>query len=97
MNSKLELRNEAVRLAVNTEGVTADNVIEVSKKIEAYITGNSELPELYDTSEFAMKVMQMATNRSDPKNYIKSSGYEEIDKKRKDTQEFNNSGNLPSA
>lgn len=48
MNSKLELRIEAVKLAVNVEGVTSENVIETAEKIEAYILGDTELPEWVD-------------------------------------------------
>lgn len=51
MNSKLELRNEAVRLAVNVKDVTSENVIEVSRKIETYILGDAELPEYFDTQK----------------------------------------------
>lgn len=49
MNSKLELRNEAVKLALNVEGVTSENVIGTAKAIEDYILGNAELPEWIDT------------------------------------------------
>lgn len=48
MNSKLELRIEAVKLAVNVEGVTSENVIKTAEKIEAYILGDTELPEWID-------------------------------------------------
>lgn len=48
MNSKLELRIESVKIAVNVEGVTSENVIETAKAIEGYIIGDIELPEWID-------------------------------------------------
>ena len=48
MNSKLELRIESVKISVNVEGVTSENVIETAEKIEAYILGDTELPEWVD-------------------------------------------------
>lgn len=51
MNSKIELRIEAVKLAVNVEGVTDKNVIAVSEEIARYIIGDVVLPEVYDPTE----------------------------------------------
>lgn len=48
MNSKIELRTEAVKIALNVEGVTSANVIETAKAIESYILGSVELPEYID-------------------------------------------------
>lgn len=51
MNSKIEVRIEAVKLAVNVEGVTDKNVIAVSEEIAKYIIGDISLPEAYDPTE----------------------------------------------
>lgn len=51
MNSKLELRNEAVRIASNLEGITAENIVETAEKIEKYINGNAVLPDVMDMKE----------------------------------------------
>ena len=67
MNSKIELRNEAVRLALNVEGVTADNVIAVSEKIANFILGDSQLPEAYDTNAYLKELMEKMTSK--PFNY----------------------------
>lgn len=56
MNSKIELRIEAVKLAVNVEGATPDNIIELSEKIFKFVQGNADLPETFDSSS-AMKDM----------------------------------------
>lgn len=56
MNSKIELRIESVKLAVNVEGVTPENIIEVSDKIFAFIQGDANLPETFDSNS-AMKDM----------------------------------------
>ncbi len=48
MNSKLEVRLEAVRLAAMTEGVSPSTVIVTAREIEEYIIGDAVLPEHYD-------------------------------------------------
>lgn len=50
MNSKLEVRIEAVKLAINTEGVTSENIVETSAAIAGFILGEAELPETYDSN-----------------------------------------------
>ena len=66
MNSKLELRNEAVKLATNLEGVNTENVIEVSKKIENYILGEAELPESYNIAEKTKVLIKSMMDCSKP-------------------------------
>lgn len=77
MNSKLELRNMAVNSALNVEGVTAENVIEVAKKIYEYVIGNAELPERYNPNEAIEKMTQMWNNNK-PK-YEEKETIEEAD------------------
>lgn len=63
MNSKIEARIEAVKLALNVEGVTSENIIEVSGKIADFIVGNSELPDTYDSNGYLKEmVAKMAPN-----------------------------------
>lgn len=57
MNSKIDARNEAVRLAVNVAGVTKDNIIDVSEKIMKFIIGDAELPEAYDTNAIMKEML----------------------------------------
>lgn len=57
MNSKLEVRNEAVRLALNIEGVTSENLIEISDKIAKFILGDSGMPETYDNNAYLKELM----------------------------------------
>ena len=45
MNSKLELRLEAARIAAKLDGVEPDNFLEAACRIEHYILGDAELPE----------------------------------------------------
>lgn len=59
MNSKIELRIEAVKLAVNLEGVNDKNVIAISEEITRYILGDAELPEMYDPKESQDKILKM--------------------------------------
>lgn len=50
MNSKLEIRFEAVKMAAGINGVKAQDVIRVAKRIERYILGDADLPEVYDSN-----------------------------------------------
>lgn len=51
MKSKLEIRTFAVEKAVAVMGVgmPSKDVVAKAKEIEAYIIGNAELPEVYDS------------------------------------------------
>lgn len=58
-NSKLDLRSDAIRLAVALEDVTSDNVVDTAKAIEAYIAGDAKLPEVYDQAEEQRRMMEL--------------------------------------
>lgn len=60
MNSKIEARIEAVKLALNVEGVTSENIIEVSTKLADFIIGNAELPDNYDANAMTKELMAKA-------------------------------------
>ena len=63
MNSKIEARIEAVKLALNVEGVTSGNIIEVSGEIADFIIGSAELPDTYDSNNYLKEmVAKMASN-----------------------------------
>lgn len=63
MNSKIEARIEAVKLALNVEGVTSENIIDVSEKIANFIVGDAELPDNNDPNAFMKEIMErMAPN-----------------------------------
>lgn len=64
MNSKIEARIEAVKLALNVEGVTAENIIEVSEKIADFIIGNSGLPDIYDSNGYLKDMVAKMTATS---------------------------------
>lgn len=51
MNSKIDLRMEAVRIAAGLEDITHSNLISVAESIERYIIGNAALPEVMDMKE----------------------------------------------
>lgn len=59
MNSKLELRNEAVRIAASLEGITSENLISTAERIEKYIIGNAGLPEVMDMKEMVKAFTDM--------------------------------------
>lgn len=62
-NSKIEVRCEAIKLASSLKDVTSENVVLVSKNIEAYIVGDIKLPDVYDPNAFmkelAVKMQEM--------------------------------------
>lgn len=76
MNSKLEVRFEAAKLAVMVEGVTPGNVVDVAKEIEIYILSDVNLPETYDTNAILKESMAML-NRN----------FEESEKRNKEIQD----------
>lgn len=59
MNSKLEVRFEAAKLAVMVEGVNPSNVVDVAKEIEIYILSGVDLPETYDMNAIIKESMSM--------------------------------------
>ena len=61
MNSKIEARIEAVKLALNVEGVTSENIIEVSEKIASFIIGEAELPDKDPSDDMQKRMMDMVT------------------------------------
>lgn len=82
MNSKIELRIEAVKLAVNVEGVTDKNVIAVSEEIAKYIIGDVTLPEVYDPTENQSNLLKIMSgmnqfNKKDDENIEKTTEEEE--------------------
>lgn len=62
MNSKIEARIEAVKLALNVEGVTSENIIEVSDKIASFIIGSAELPDRDESADIQKRMMDMVTD-----------------------------------
>ena len=72
MNSKLELRLEAARIAAKLDDVTIENFPEAASRIEHYLLGDATLPEqdgampeLMDMLKSARQRMEHAFNRSE--------------------------------
>lgn len=84
MSSKIELRIEAVKLAVNVEGVTDKNVIAISEEIARYILGDAELPEVYDPTESQNKILAMMSQMN---SFNKQDKYGENTKSRTEETE----------
>lgn len=57
MNSKLEVRTEAVKLAINVEGVTSENIVETSEAIAKFMLGDVELPDTHDSNALYKEMM----------------------------------------
>lgn len=58
MNSKIEVKIEAVKLAINVEGVTSENIVEISEAIVKFILGDAELPDTYDSNSTMKELME---------------------------------------
>ena len=72
MNSKLELRLEAARIAAKLDDVTIENFPEAASRIEHYLLGEATLPEqdgampeLMDMLKSARQRMEHAFDRSE--------------------------------
>lgn len=64
MKSKIELRQSAANLAAHVAGVTANNIIDVAKELEAYVLGGAELPETEESvniEKWAETIAKIAT------------------------------------
>jgi len=66
MNSKIEVRAEAVRLAAMVEGATPDNVVELSKKIGDFLLEGVDIPDVYNQNEMMKTFASMAFNMKNP-------------------------------
>ena len=65
MNSKLELRLEAAKIAAELEGVTLDNFPEAASRIEHYLLGDATLPEQDSAMPELMDMLKSARQRMD--------------------------------
>lgn len=61
MNSKIEVKIEAVKLAINVEGVTSKNIVETSEAIAKFILGDAELPDTHDDNALYKEMMAKLT------------------------------------
>lgn len=92
MNSKIEARIESVRLAINVEGVTSENIVEVSKAIYEFVIGDAELPESHDSNAEIKELMTKAfANNSSIKPemaalHVESDKFTTEDKKAEDDE-----------
>jgi hypothetical protein len=57
MNSKIEVRIEALRLAASLKNVDRVNVIHVAREIEEYIMDGIELPDIYDPNTYMKELV----------------------------------------
>lgn len=60
--SKIEIREFAVKQAIELlgNGTPQKDVVEKAKEIEAYITGDAELPEVYSEAETVGNLLENA-------------------------------------
>lgn len=69
MNSKLELRLEAARIAVKLDGVNINNFHESAYRIEHYLLGDATLPEqdkaMPELMDILKKRMENTIDRSE--------------------------------
>ncbi len=63
MNSKLELRLEAARIAAKLDDVTIENFHEAASRIEHYLLGDATLPEQDGAMPELMDMLKSARQR----------------------------------
>lgn len=73
-NSKIEARCEAVRLATAIKDVTSENILEISKRIEDYIVGGIDLPEVYDPNTYIKELMEKVSESMNSNKENKTKG-----------------------
>ena len=57
MKSKIEIRHEAVKLAVKLPGTTIENFHDRAYRLELYLTGEAVLPETLDEMDIINNVL----------------------------------------
>lgn len=73
-NSRIEARCEAVRMAASVKDVTSDNLLEMAKKIEHYIVGDIELPDIYDPNAYMKELTEKLASFTSQRNENKTPG-----------------------
>ena len=63
MNSKLELRLEAAKIAVKLDDVTIENFPEAASRIEHYLLGDATLPEQDSAMPELMEMLKSAREK----------------------------------
>ena len=58
MESMVDLRLHAIQIAASMKDVSSECVIDVAEKIVRYVKGNSTLPETFDPTEEARKMVE---------------------------------------
>lgn len=57
MKSKIEIRHEAAKLAVNLPGTTNENFHERAYRLELYLTGDAVLPETSNEADMISNII----------------------------------------
>lgn len=65
MDSKIQIRCEAAKLATQLSGTTIENFKQVAQEISDFIQGDADLPEFVDNSE----LLKSMVSSLQPKNY----------------------------
>lgn len=58
MESMVDLRLQAIKIAASMKDVSSECVIDVAEKIVRYVKGNSAIPETFDPAEEARKMVE---------------------------------------
>lgn len=73
MESMVNLRLQAVKVAASLKDVSSEHVIDVADKIVRYVKGKADIPETYDPTEEARKMMKDLIGNAEEKHKYKSS------------------------
>jgi len=75
--SMIDVRMEAVRIAIQLKDVTAGNVIAVAREVERYIIADAELPEV-GTDFYKSLLERFSDSVSKPDNNWASTGFASV-------------------
>lgn len=68
IKSKIDARERALEMVKPSDFVTVEEQIECAKKIEKYLIGDAELPEVFDDNAHLKELIEMAKKGIDDVN-----------------------------
>ena len=78
IKSKIDARERALELIKPSDFTTVDKQIEYAKKIEAYLIGDAELPEVFDDNGHLKELFEVAQREMEKINKRDTPDYAEL-------------------
>lgn len=94
IKSKIDARERALEFVKPSDFTTVEEQIECAKKIEAYLIGDAELPEVIDESAYIRELLDFTKKEMEKINKQNNFNIDEFVKKYR-SGEYGMTGNTP--